>query len=131
VVPSGQTSKISNPYAAIRGPQHSRNVVGIGQALLGGNGDHGLGTKAVEAIGRGHPDIALTILEEGRYVGPGETIRGCKHTPPARVDENEACLNHDPQTAIAVPVQSVRDRAIGQRIRFRLLADERLDSCAH
>jgi hypothetical protein len=63
VVPSVQAIPSAKPDAAIPGRQHGHNG-SVGQTLLYGNRWDGEVTKAVEAIYRGDPNIALAILEE-------------------------------------------------------------------
>jgi len=58
-------------------------------------------TKAVEAIGRRYPNIALAILKKFKNVIAGETVRLCEHiqSPPVKMEEAPV-LGSDPQTAI-------------------------------
>jgi hypothetical protein len=131
VFPSVQAIKIGNPNAAIPGRQDGRNVVGVRQTLLGGNSDDSQVAKAVEAISCGYPHIAFTILKVGRNVEAGETVGLRKHIDPSLVQVQEAILHYDPKSAIAIPEQTVKLPATGQRIHLHLPANELSNSSPH
>ena len=63
VMPAVQSIRSSEPHAAVPGRQN-RLDRRVGQTLPDGTRGDGEVVKAVEAIQRGHPNVALAILKD-------------------------------------------------------------------
>src|SRR5262249_29122712 len=118
-VPSAQAVETAQPDAAIAGREHGPGR-GARQALIRGNRPHGHVAKTIEALVRGDPDVAFSILKESAHEIAGQTVRLRVRVRAALVDMQEAAVQRsDPQTAITITQQPSRLES-GRRSRNRI-----------
>src|ERR1700750_2391465 len=131
VNPSVQAVACGEPNASVPVRQNGDGLV-TQQTLSCGKRRHGKVAKAVEAVGRSHPDVALAILKEVVDVSAREPLGRSKHIRPSTVYVHKAMsVSSAPQTAVAVAEQLFGpelSHAACERIRLDLSVNESLDS---